>query len=288
MRPQYFITELCDALGINRSGYYAARRRPSAVRAEQNEALLRAIKVIHSHRHTRCYGSPRMTAELRSRGHCCSLNRVATIMRRQRLRACPRHPFRPKTTSADHAASPSPNLLAQVARAQGPGQQIVSDITYIATQEGWLYLSIVMDLFSRCVLGWNLSASLKSSGVAAALEQALQTQLIVPGAIFHSDRGSQYSSSEVRTILARAHLRQSMSAKGHCYDNAFAESAFASIKSELLPHSGSFETQLQARRVLFDYFETFYNRSRRHSALGFLSPYSFINLYFQNPHKNLN
>lgn len=283
MRFQYFVTELCDALSVSRSGYYAAG--PSglcSVRAQENEALLEQINRIHAHRHTRCYGSPRMTVELRARGRRCSINRVARLMRQEGLRAQPRRPFKPRTTCPDHAACPSPNLLAQAGAPVAPGQQIVSDITYIPTAEGWLYLSVVLDLFSRRVLGWNLSSSLKSSGVAGALNQALQSHLIAPGAIFHSDRGCQYTSSQVRTILARARLRQSMSAQGHCFDNAFAESAFASIKGELLPPRGSFQTQLEARRALFDYFESFYNRSRRHSALDYHSPNAFLDLYFQN------
>jgi transposase InsO family protein len=288
MRDQYFIRELCEALGVNRSGYYAARRRPSSRRAQENEELFGEMNLIHTHRHTLCYGSPRMTAELRARGCACSINRVARIMKERGLRARPRSPFRPKTTCQNHAASPSPNLLAEIAAPEAPGRQIVSDITYIPTRQGWLYLSIVLDLFSRCVLGWNLSASLKSTGVAAALQSALKRHRIAPGAIFHSDRGCQYSAWEVRTILARAHLQQSMSVKGYCYDNAFAESAFASIKSELLPQSGIFETQLEARRAIFDYLETFYNRKRRHSALAYRSPETFLNLYFQNQNLKLN
>jgi putative transposase len=283
MRSQYFVTELCDALSVSRSGYYAAQHSGlSSVRAQENEVLVDQINRIHTHRHTCCYGSPRMTVELRARGRRCSLNRVARLMRQQGLRARPRRPFRPRTTCSDHSASPSPNLLPEAGAPIAPGQQIVSDITYIPTAEGWLYLSLVLDLFSRCVLGWNLSTSLKSSGVASALNQALRTHLIAPGTIFHSDRGCQYTSAQVRTILARARLRQSMSAQGYCYDNAFAESTFASIKGELLPPSGSFQTQLDASRAVFDYFESFYNRTRRHSALDYQSPNDFLDLYFQN------
>lgn len=288
LRAHFDITELCEALGVSRSGYHAAQTRQEGPRAKANRELVHEMKTIHTHRFTRSYGSPRMTSELCAIGQGCSENRVARLMRLHGMRSRPRRPYRPKTTSPDHAAHPSPNLLAQAGPPEAPGRQIVSDITYVPTSEGWLYLAVVIDLFSRCILGWKLSASLHSDVVAAAISQALATGLISKGAIFHSDQGCQYSSGHIRSLLARAGLVQSMSARGYCYDNAFAESAFASIKNEVLPDGQSFPTRYAASTSLFDYFETFYNRRRRHSSLGYLSPQAFLNQYFQNQKPSLN
>jgi putative transposase len=209
-------------------------------------------------------------------------------MRQNSIRVRPRRPYRPKTTQPDHAAHPSPNLLAKEGPATAPGLQIVSDITYIPTAEGWLYLAIVVDLFSRCVLGWKISPSMHSDLVGQAITRAVATGLVPKGAIFHSDRGSQYSSSHTRNLLARFGLRQSMSAKGYCYDNAFAESAFASIKNEAFPLGHCFPAQKAASLAIFDYLETFYNRSRLHSSLGYKSPQAYLNHYFQNQNPSLN
>jgi len=229
-----------------------------------------------------------MTQALLDQGHSCSRNRVARLMRENSIRVRPRRPFRPKTTQPDHAAHPSPNLLAKEAPATAPGQQIVSDITYIPTAEGWVYLAVVVDLFSRCVLGWKVSSSMHSDLVGHAITRAMATGLVPKGAIFHSDRGCQYSSSQIRKLLARFGLRQSMSAKGYCYDNAFAESTFASIKNESFPPDHCFPTRKAAELAIFDYLETFYNRNRLHSSLGYQSPQSFLNHYFQNQNQSLN
>jgi putative transposase len=288
LRDHFDISELADALEVSRSGYYAARTRPEGPRARANRELLEEIKIIHSHRHTRSYGSPRMTRQLRANGRSCSENRVADLMRLHAIRARPRRPFRPKTTSPDHAAHPSPNLLSNAPSPTAPGRQLVSDITYIPTSEGWLYLAIVVDLFSRSVLGWKTADSLHSDVVDDAISRALATGIIEKGAIFHSDRGSQYSSTQIRNLLARAGLSQSMSAKGYCYDNAFAESTFASIKNEVLPDGHVFPTRPAATTALFDYFETFYNRRRLHSSLGYMSPQDFLHQYFQDQKASLN
>lgn len=288
MRDRFTLSELCEALAVSRSGYHTARQSRASVRAQSNARLLEQMKSIHAHRHTRCYGSPRMTRELQARGHACSKNRVARLMRLHGLRARPRRPFRPKTTAPDHAAHPSPNLLAQTAPAAAPGVQLVSDITYIPTAEGWLYLAVVIDLFSRRVLGWKLSETLHSELVTCAISLALDSGLVVRGAIFHSDRGCQYSAALTRDLLKRAGLRQSMSATGYCYDNAFAESAFASIKAELLNDGQPFATRRSAALAIFDYFECFYNRRRRHSALDYQSPNDFLDHYFHSLHSSLN
>ena len=288
MRDDYKITELCDALDVSTSGYHAAARRAPSKRHQENQKLLDAMNSIHHHRHTRAYGSPRMTRELLNGGHACSENRVARLMRACGLRASTRKPFRPRTTQPDHAAYPSPNLLPEAGPPTAPGQQLVSDITYIPTREGWLFLAVVIDLFSRAILGWKLGPSLHAGLVTTALRRALDSGLVPFGAIFHSDRGCQYTAGVTRALLARAGLRQSMSATGYCYDNAFAESAFASIKSELIENAAPFCSKAAASTAVFDYMETFYNRKRLHGALGFQSPHAFLNNYFQNLNPSLN
>lgn len=288
MRHSFHLTELCTALRVSTSGYHAARTRLPGRRKESNSELIAHMISIHSDRHTRCYGSPRMTHELQSLGLPCAENRVARLMRSTGLRARPRKPFRPKTTRPDHAAHPSPNLLAKADPPTAPGTQIVSDITYIPTREGWLYLAIVLDLFSRAILGWKLSDSLHTEVVTGALRRALDTGLIHPDALFHSDRGGQYSALLTRQLLARHGLRQSMSAAGSCSDNAFAESAFASLKSELLEDGQPFASKAAATTSVFDYLQTFYNRKRRHSSLSYQSPQDFLDRYFQNLNPSLN
>ena len=288
MRDTYTISELCQALRVSKSGYHAARRRTPGPHQRSNERLLVAISEIHRHRHKRCYGSPRMTKELQDRGHACSPKRVARLMRVAGLRARPRQPFRPKTTRPDHAANPSPNLLAAADPPSAPGTHLVSDITYIPTREGWLYLAVVLDIFSRRILGWKVDETMQSSLVTTALRRAFDTGTVAKQAIFHCDRGSQYSSATTRQLLARFGWRQSMSALGYCYDNAFAESFFASLKTELLPEDGTFDSKAAARSAIFDYLEGFYNRHRLHSALGYLSPLTFLTRYFHNQQNQLN
>jgi putative transposase len=288
MRSDYPITELCNALAVSSSGYHAARQRQKSPRTIENAQLLKTMIAIHEHRHTRAYGSPRMTHELRARGYSASENRVARLMRQSGLRARPRRPYRPRTTRPDHAAHPSPNLLAQAAPPVTAGTHLVSDITYIPTREGWLYLAVVIDLYSRAILGWKIADSLHADVVTAALRRALHTGHIAPGAIFHSDRGCQYTAASTRDILHKHELRQSMSAAGYCYDNAFAESAFASLKAELPDAGQPFPSKQAARSALFDYIETFYNRRRRHTALGCLSPFDYLKINSTTQIKNLN
>jgi putative transposase len=288
MKGSFSVSELCEALDVSRSGYHAACARPAAPRAQANERLLARMRAIHSHRHTHCYGSPRMARELQDAGSPCSVNRVARVMRAAGLRVQARSAYRPRTTQVDHAAAPSPNLLAQAGCATMPGTHLVSDITYIPTKEGWLYLAVVIDLFSRSILGWSVAETLHATIVTDALQRAMDGGQVAPGALFHSDRGSQYSAALTRSCLARCGLRQSMSAKGYCYDNAFAESAFASLKSELLDEGRPFPSKQAASRALFDYLACFYNRKRLHSSLGYLSPQNFLNLYFQSQKTHLN
>ena len=206
--------------------------------------------------------------------------RTAIVIRRRKA-------FRPCTTQVDKNARIAANLLAAATAPEGPGQQLVWDITYLRTGQGWLYLSIVVDLFSRAIIGWDLSDSLAAQSTCKAISKARKSRWMQHDCIFHSDRGCQYTSDLLRKELGQS-IHQSMSAKGYCYDNAFAESCFATIKAELLPSSQIFDSKIEARRAVFDYIETFYNRTRRHSALGQISPLQFLQLYTQKQNTHLN
>ena len=290
MRANYTLLELCEALQLSTSGYYKwSRAQKLGPRELANRTLLEEIRRIRADRHLRAYGSPRMARELQDRGLACSENRVARLMAKEGLRARGRRPFRPRTTQKDREAIPAPNRLAQAPPARAPGEALVGDITYVATREGWLYLAVVIDLYSRAVLGWKLSDSLESTIVLEALNDARRACPRLPdNAIFHSDQGCQYTSGSFRRCLREHDLIQSMSAKGYCYDNAFAESFFATIKSEAFPDNGLFDSKAEARRAIFDYLETFYNHRRLHSSLNFNSPQTVFNNYFQNTNLNLN
>jgi len=283
----YGVEELCKTFAVSRGGYYRWRKRRPGIRARHDRVLAAEIASIHGHRHTRCYGSPRMTVELRKRGFTCSVNRVARIMAKNALSPRPRAAFRPRTTVSDPASKPSPNLVAQGSEPSAPGHVYVSDITYVATGEGWLYLAVVIDLFSRMVVGWCLRDHMKAGIVSSALANGLSKVPPGGGAIFHSDRGCQYTSRALRSQLATLGIRQSMSAKGCCYDNAKSESFFASLKREAFPEGARFETRTDARKAIFDYLETFYNRTRLHSSLGQQSPMKFLeNYHSQKPNLN--
>jgi transposase InsO family protein len=291
MRDQFSISELCEALAVSRAGFHSwlkKRSAPPSPRRACNQALLEAMRKIHAHRHTSTYGSPRMTIQLRALGFSCSKSRVARIMRSHGIRPRPRGRFRPKTTLQDPSALPSPNLLALRPPPAKPGEQLVSDITYVPTEEGWLYLAVVVDRFSRAILGWHVSTSLHADMVTAAIQKALRHGVIRRGALFHSDRGCQYTASQTRRLLHTLGILQSMSAKGYCYDNAFAESVFATLKSDIFPDNHRFTSRAEALRQLFDYLETFYNKRRLHSSLGYQTPQTVLSLSFQNSLPPLN
>ena len=287
MRETFSTEELCKAFEVSRSSYYAWKQSKPTRRSMQDRQIIEAIKAIHSHRHMKSYGSPRMTEELKSRNFRCGRHRVAKLMREQGIFVRPRKAFRPRTTKVDKTARIAPNHLAKACAPNAPGQQLVSDITYLRTKQGWLYLSIIVDLFSRVIVSWDLSDSLAAGSVSKAIKKAQENGSMQPGCIFHSDRGCQYTSDHVRKTLGRG-IQQSMSAKGYCYDNAFAETCFATIKAEMLPDSQIFESKLDARRAVFDYIETFYNRIRRHSSLGQISPLQFLQLYNNKQNVHLN
>jgi len=263
---------LCEAVGVSRSAYYAWRRSGPSERELANERLLAEIRAIHVENEAR-YGSPRILDELRDRGHEVGKHRVARLMRENGISARIRRRFR-HTTDSNHKLPVAPNLLEQDFTATAPNQAWVGDITYIWTAEGWAYLAVLLDLYSRRVVGWALRKSLSREVALSALELALTCRRPSPGLVHHTDRGSQYASHEYRGKLAQHGAACSMSAAGNCYDNAVAESFFATLKKELV-HGCAFETRSEAYDAISHYIENYYNAKRRHSAAGNQSPINF-------------
>lgn len=266
------VTVLCHVLGVSRAGFYAAQHRPVAPRVTVDQRL--AVQIAAIHRESRrCYGSPRVHAELRAQGQCTSRKRVARLMRTAGLAARRRRAFR-VTTQSQHPRPVAPNRLARQFTAPAPDRVWVTDITYLATGEGWLYLAVVLDLYSRRVVGWAVSDWLGDGLALEALGMSLARRRPHRGLLHHSDRGSHYASAEYQAILAAHEMIPSMSRVGSCWDNAVAESFFASLKGELGPDP-AWPTRAAARHAVFDYIELFYNTHRRHSTLGQLSPRAF-------------
>jgi transposase InsO family protein len=266
------VTVLCRVLGVSRAGFYAAQQRPVAPRVAADARLTLQIAAIHR-ASRRCYGSPRIQAELRAHGPGPSRKRVARLMRRARVAARRRGVLRVSTAGAVPPRV-APNQLAGVFTTTAPNQVWVSDITYLSTAEGWLYLAVGLDLFSRRVVGWATSDRLGEGVALEALGMGLARRGPAAGLLHHSDRGSQYASAEYRAVLAAHGFARSMSGAGRCWDNAVAESFFATLKEEL-DHAGAWPTRAAAHRAIFDYIERFYNPERRHSALSYLSPIAF-------------
>jgi len=263
---------LCRTLQVSRAGFYAWHRRPPAPRTRADERLGLEIAAIHAESRQR-YGSPRVHAELVGRGCRTSRKRVARLMRGRGLAARRRRRFR-VTTQSRHPFRIAPNVLARQFKRAGPDQAWVTDITYIPTGEGWLYLAVIVDLCSRFAVGWATSARVTDDLTLAALGMALARRRPSPGLVHHSDRGSQYASGDYQRLLAQHGIVCSMSRRGDCWDNAVAESFFATVKVELV-HDAAWATRAAARTELFEYLELFYNGQRRHSALGYLSPRAF-------------
>lgn len=269
---------MCEALDVSASGYYAWATRADSPSELRRQKLVGAIEEIHADVKQR-YGSPRMTAELNARGHECSENTVAELMRQQGIRAkAPRRFVR--TTDSNHRLPVAQNVLDRDFEPEGPNEAWCADITYIPTAEGWLYLAVVEDLFSRMIVGWSMDETMESRLVVDALEMALARRRPDAGLLAHSDRGSQYASEHYQRVLAEEGITCSMSEVGQCWDNAPIESFFGRLKCEIAP-SEMFATRDQARAELFEYLEVFYNRVRRHSSLGFLSPVEFERTYNQ-------
>ena len=268
-RAQYPVVMMCRLLGVSKSGFYAWLGRPASAPQSENEALKARIVEIHvGSRGT--YGSPRIQAELLESGCRHGRNRIARLMRELGVEGV--HKRRHRTlTRRDERDPVAPNVLEQDFQAVAPNEKWVADITYVRTHEGWLYLATVMDLFSRRIVGWSMSDRLETTLVRDALVMAMRRRGRVRGVIHHSDRGCQYTSRGFRSLLRAAGIRCSMSGTGNCYDNAVAESFFATLKKECVPRNG-YRDRNEARAKLFDYIENFYNRRRRHSALGYVAP----------------
>lgn len=283
MHGYYSIAELVQALRVSRSGYYAwkTRRHSPAPRQQHNQLLLIKIRRIHQQLHHR-YGSPRMHQALRQEGCLCGHNRVARLMRLHHIRAKHKRPFRPRTTQSQHLLRVAPNRLASQGPPTAPNQVWVSDITYIPTRQGWLYLAAVMDLFSRRIVGWAAKNHLESSLVKEALSQAVGLRRPAQGLLHHSDRGVQYASRPYQGLLQSHAIIPSMSAKACCYDNAAMESFWSTLKTELVQDQ-DYHSHEQATRSLFDYIELFYNRHRLHSSIGYQSPVDFERCYAKQP-----
>jgi putative transposase len=268
------ISAMSRVLQVSRSGFYVWRRRqhtPSP-RRQRRKQLDETVKKAFEARKGRS-GSPRLVRDLADAGHRHDRKTIAESMRRQGLRAKAAKKFK-ATTNSKHNLPVAPNLLQQDFTASGPNQKYVGDITYLWTEEGWLYLAVVIDLFSRLVVGWAMSERMTASLVCDALQMALWRRHRPTGVIVHSDRGSQYCSGAYQQLIAEHGLQCSMSAKGNCYDNACAESFFHSLKVEAI-HGERFATREEMRQTVFEYIEVDYNRTRRHSANGFISPAAF-------------
>ena len=278
-RDEFPVRLMCTALEVSVSGFYAADRRVLSGRTQADERLLVLVRTVHATSRRR-YGAPRVHRELRCQGTRVGKKRVARLMRVDGLVARRRRRW-VRTTDSAHTAPVAPNQLArrfEVATINGLDRVWVSDITYIPTREGWLFLAIVLDLASRRVVGWAMGATLEESLVLQALRMALGGRRPAAGLLHHSDRGSQYAGGAYRALLAAHGLVCSMSRKGDCWDNAVAESFFATLEHELLAEA-DFGSRLVARREIFEFIEVWYNRERRHSSLGYLSPVQYEENY---------
>jgi transposase InsO family protein len=271
-RAQFPIGLLCTVLSVSRSGFYAWEKRPAAASAGNDARLAATITQIFRRAHG-AYGSPRMHAELRARGIRVSRKRVERLMRESGLRARQKRRFR-KTTDSKHSLPIAPNVLGREFVTDAPNRAWVTDVTYIATAEGWLYLAVMIDLFSRRVVGWAASEWNDTALALLALERSRVSRCPQAGLVHHSDRGSPYASVAYRAALQSNGMVASMSRSGDCWDNAVAESFFASMRAEWVDHH-QYATRVEATRSLVDYVDHFYNPVRRHSYIGYLSPIEF-------------
>lgn len=276
---EFPVQRMCKVLSVSASGYYAWQTRPVSQRAQANEKLLPKIRAIHS-RSRKTYGSPRVHAELIADGLRIGKNRVARLMRLANLRG-QRKKKQPRTTNSQHSHPVAPNRLNRAFHASRPNEKWLADITYIPTAEGWLYLAVVLDLFSRKIVGWAFAASLESSLVEQAFCTAVQNRTTITGLLHHSDRGSQYAGDLYQRLLSDQQMQVSMSRTGNCYDNAPMESFFSTLKCEHV-HFQKYRTRQEAQTDIFAYILGFYNRHRRHSSLGYLSPEEFERRYYTN------
>ena len=275
---------MAKVLAVSRSGYYRFKNRKPSKRAQEEEEI--GMKIKESYERSRqTYGSPRIRADLREQGVFCSRKRISRLMKKAGLVVKMKKRFK-VTTRVDSKAKVAPNLLQQNFTAEKPNQRWVADITYIQTLEGWLYVAAVLDLFSRRVVGLSMSERMTTSLVSAALQQAITHRNPPQGLTHHSDRGCQYTSHDFQRFLKSQGIIPSMSGTGNCYDNAAMESFFHTLKTEHVFFE-TYATRKQAKQSIFEYVEVFYNRQRKHSTLGYLSPREFENQVYQQTNKRL-
>lgn len=273
MSSQHPIETLCAVLEVSRSGFYAWQRQPRSARAVADELLRDKIQALHTaSRGT--YGSPRIKLALDDAGPPVGRNRVARLMREANLQGRTHRRYRVVTTDSHHTEPIAPNRLAEAPPPTKPNEIWVTDITYVPTDEGWLYVAGVLDLFSRRLIGWAMGSTLETALPLAALHMAVRQRQPAAGLLHHSDRGVQYASGDYRACLTANRFVASMSRKGNCYDNATMEAFWSTLKNELV-HRRHFVTRAAATTAIFDYIESFYNRSRMHSALGYQSPLDY-------------
>jgi len=276
---QFSLSALCRVMQVSRSGFYAFCKRPPSATEQANQVLTEQIRAVFE-QSDQTYGSPRIYEELKVQNVACSEKRVARLMRLADLRA-----VLPKrfviTTDSKHDLPIAENLLDRAFDPQMPNVRWTADISYVWTSEGWLYLAVILDLFSRRIVGWAMGSSLERSLVLSALEMALTARQPGSGLLFHSDRGSQYASHDYQKALSEAGIVCSMSRVGNCWDNAPTEAFFATLKRELI-YRTRFATRAEAKTVIFRWIEIWYNRKRRHSSLGYLSPEDFERQYQQH------
>lgn len=271
-KQKFSIVVMCDVLGVSESGFYAWRKRPTCRHKREDAHIAQEIRQVFE-RHQGRYGSPRIHRDLHEEGITCSRKRVARLMREEELSAL-RKRRRVTTTKSDKTHPVAPNLLNRDFHAKAPNKKWVTDITYIPTAQGWLYLAVILDLYSRIVVGWSMSGNCDGELVERALDQAVARRRPSPGLLHHSDRGSQYTARAYQAHLEENGILVSMSRKGNCWDNAVMESFFGSLKDECVRNT-LYVSRDEARLAIFTYLEVYYNRIRRHSTLGYVSPFTY-------------
>ena len=271
-RGEYSVPLMCKALHVSPEGYYAWKRRPARI---EDRALATEIRIIHA-QSRKTYGSPRVTEELHAQGKCINHKRVERVMKAEGIRAKAARKYK-ATTNSEHTLPVAPNLLKRDFTATAPNQKWATDITYLWTEEGWMYLCVVLDLYSRAIVGWALKRRLTADLACQALTRAVTRRSPPRGLIVHSDRGIQYASCDFRNLLKKHGLIQSMSRLGDCWDNATMESFFHSFKIEAV-YGNVFESRRRIEAEVFDYIENFYNNNRRHSSINYCSPLKFERL----------
>ena len=270
---EFPVDAACDVLGVSRAGYYAWRNRPPSGRTRRCQELAAKIQAVHEE-NRRVYGSPRLYRALKAQGEKVCRNTVAKVMAQQGIRAKTKKKFVPRTTDSGHDMPVAGNVLDRQFAARRPDRKWTTDITYIPTDEGWLYLSGVMDLCTRKIVGWSMAEHLRMDLVGDAMKMAIARRRPGHGLLHHSDRGVQYASEDYQHLLKEQQMEVSMSGRGDCWDNAPMESFWGTLKTELVHHE-HYATREQARQSIFEYIEVFYNRKRLHSSLGYLSPEQF-------------